>query len=61
MESADETSEGLEMPAVMVGNHTDVAVDIVLFVSQIDCHCQWQFVNNCVLILNCLYGVVGNQ
>jgi len=45
MESADETAERLEMAAVKAGNHTHVAVDFDWFVSQMDCLCQWQFVN----------------
>jgi len=61
MESADKTAERLEMVAMKAGNHTHVAVDIDWFVSQIDCLCQWQFVNCFPMILNCLHGVVAYQ
>jgi len=59
MESADKTAERLEMAAVKAGNYTHVAVDIDWFVSQMECLCQWQFVNCFPMILNCLHGVVA--
>jgi hypothetical protein len=58
MESADKTAECMEMVAVKTGNHTLVAVDIDWFMSQIDCHCEWQVVNCFLTILNCLHGIV---
>jgi hypothetical protein len=48
----------MEMVAVKAGNDTHVAVDIDWFVSEIDCLCQWQFVNCFPMIQNCLQGVV---
>jgi len=61
MESSDKTVEPLEIAAVKAGYHTHVAVDIDWFVSQIDCLCQWQFVNSSPMILNCLHGIVASQ
>jgi hypothetical protein len=61
MESADEIVERPEMAAVKAGNHTNVAVDLDWCVSQIDCLCQWQFVNCFPMILNCLQGIVECQ
>jgi len=52
MESADKPAEHLDTFAVKVGNHTHVAVDIDWVVSQINCLCQWQFVNCFPMILN---------
>jgi len=61
MESADKTAKHLEMVAVKAGNHTHMVVDIDLFVSQIDCLFQWEFMNCFQMILHCLHGVVACQ
>jgi hypothetical protein len=61
MESADKTAERLEMAAVKTGNHAHMAVDNDWFASQIDCLCQWQFVNCFPIILNCLYCIIECQ
>jgi len=62
MESANISAERLEMAAVQAGNHTHAADDIDWFVSQIDCLCQWQFLNYLpMMILNCLQGIVVCQ
>jgi hypothetical protein len=47
------------MVAVKAGNNTHVAVDIEWIVSQMDCLCEWQFMNCFLMIQNCLYGVVA--
>jgi hypothetical protein len=45
MDSADKPVAHLEMDAVKTSNHTHLAVEIHLFVSQFDRLCQWQCVN----------------
>ena len=61
MEIADKTEERLEMVAVKAGNHTHMADDIDCVVSQMDCLCQWQWLNYRLMILNYLQGVVACQ
>lgn len=61
MESVDKTVEHLGLAAGKVGNHTNVADDIDLVVSKIDCLCHWQFVNSFPMILNCLHGVIVSE
>ena len=51
----------LEMATVGAGNHTHAADDIDWSVSQIDCPCQWQFVNSYPMILHWLQGGVVSQ
>ena len=59
MESADKTAEHLEMAAVKAGNHTPAADDIDWLVSQLDCLCQWQFLNDVPMCPDCLDGIVA--
>jgi len=61
MEIGDNTMEHLEMAPVKEGNHTHVADDINWHIPQIDCLCQWQFVNIYPRILNCHHGAVASQ
>jgi len=61
MKNGDKTTVRLEMTAVKEGNNTYVADDIHWHVSQIDCHCQWHFVNHYPRILNCCHGAVARK
>jgi len=61
MKSADKVIKCQEMAGVKAANHTHVADDIDKFVFQMDCHCQWQFLNHIPLILNGLHRIVERQ
>jgi len=61
MVTGDNTAERLEMAAIKEGNHTHAADDIDQCVSQINCLCLWQFVNQYPTILNCHHSVVASE
>jgi len=49
------------MPAVKEDKHTHMADDIVWCVFQIDSLCQWQFMTNYLMIINCHQAIVVSQ
>lgn len=49
------------MAAGREGYDTDVADYIDRCVSQIHCHCQWQFMNYDLTSLNCHHPILGSQ
>jgi hypothetical protein len=59
--SSDESLKGLEMAAVMAGNHTHAAEIIDFFGFQIDCLWQWQLIYCFPIIVNCVHGIVAWQ
>jgi len=61
MENSDKTAECLEIAAVKLRNHTLVADDIHWCVCQIQCLCQWQFLNYYPMIWNCYNECVARQ
>ena len=61
MKNGDKTADNLQMAAVEEGNHTPAVDDIDWLVSHNVCLHQWQFVNNCPMILNSLQGCVACQ
>jgi hypothetical protein len=53
--------EHLEIAAVKEGNHNHVVDDSDWYIPQIDCICQWQFVNHYPRILSCRHINVASQ
>jgi hypothetical protein len=61
MVNGDKTAECLEMAAVKADNHKHEADDIERCVSEINCLCRWQFMNDYLMIMNFLHGVFTGQ
>ena len=61
MENRDKTKECLEIAVLKEGNHTHLEDGINCHDFQIDCLCQWRFVNHHLRILNCHHGDIASQ
>jgi len=61
MDHGDETEEQLKITAVNQINYTPVAENIDWCVSQVDCHCQWLFLNYLPMNPNCHLSVVPGE
>jgi len=61
METGDKTAECLDIAAMKEGNYTLAADDVNQCVSEIECLCKWNLMNNYLVILNCRHHIVMSQ